>query len=86
MVVLTLRHSAMLEYAATTDPRSPGTFFVLDIGTIFIFTIAMVVAIAGMSTALLDTRQKLEEQIAKHDKDINDLKEILRKRLEKLER
>lgn len=86
MILLALRHSFMLEYAATTDPRSAGTFFVLDMGTILIFTIAIMVAISGVSTALLNTRQKLEEQIAKYDKDIDDLKEILKKQLEKLQR
>jgi hypothetical protein len=85
-LLLTLRHSVMLEQAAKLDPRGANGFFALDMGTIFIFTIAIVVAIAGVSTALLDTRPKLEEQIAKYDKNITDLKEILRQRLEKIGR
>ena len=68
------------------DPRGADTFFLLDMGTILIFALAIVVAISGVSTASLDTRSKLEEQIAKYDKDINDLKEILRQQLEKLQR
>ena len=85
-LLLTLRHSVMLEQAAKLDPRGANGFFALDMGTIFIFTIAIVVAIAGVSTALLDTRPKLEEQIVKYDKNITDLKEILRQRLEKIGR
>jgi hypothetical protein len=84
MMLLTLRHSVMLEGAAVVDPRAANTFFALDMGTILIFTIAMAVAISGVSMALLDTRPKLEDQIANYDKNINDLKEILRQRLEKL--
>lgn len=83
-LLLTLRHSVMLATAAATDPAAANSFFALDMGTIFMFTIAIVVAIAGASTAQLDTRPKLEEQIAKYDKNITDLKEILRQRLEKL--
>src|ERR1035437_4854191 len=45
MLLLTLRHSVMLEYAATVDPRSANTFFALDMGTILMFTLAIVVAI-----------------------------------------
>jgi hypothetical protein len=86
LLLLTLRHSVMLEAAAAVDPRGANGFFALDMGTIFIFTIAIVVAISGVDTALLDTRTKLEEQIAKYDKNIADLKEILRQRLEKLGR
>jgi hypothetical protein len=86
MILLTLRHSVMLAAPGTVDPRALDTFFLLDITTIAIFSMAIVVATAGVSTALLDTRTKLEAQIAIHDKNINDLKEILRQRLEKLER
>ena len=86
MILLTLRHSVMLEYAATVDPRAADTFFVLDMVTILIFALAIVVAISGVSMALLDTRPKLEEQIAKYDKNVTDLKEILKQQREKLER
>jgi hypothetical protein len=86
MILFTLRHSVMLEPAAVVDPRALNTLFVLDMGTILIFAMAIVVAISGVSMALLDTRPKLEEQIAKYDKNINDLKKILRQRLEKLSR
>lgn len=86
-MLLTLRHSVMLEYAKDVALAAKlNSFFALDIGTIFMFTIAIVVAASGVSTALLDTRQKLEEQIAKYDKNIADLKEILRKQLEKLQK
>jgi hypothetical protein len=85
-LLLTLRHSVMLEQAAKLDPTGANGFFALDMGAILIFTIAIVVAIAGVNTALLDSRPKLEEQIAKYDKNIIDLKEILRQRLEKLGR
>jgi hypothetical protein len=83
-MLLTLRHSVMLEYAARGDPRAANGFSALDMSAILIFALAIVVAISGASTALLDTRPKLEEQIAKYDKNINDLREILRQRLQKL--
>jgi hypothetical protein len=85
MILFTLRHSVMLAAPGTVDPRALDTFFLVDMSTILIFSIAIVVAISGVSTALLDSRPKLEEQIAKYDKNINDLKEILRQRLEKLQ-
>src|ERR1039457_5734773 len=75
----------MLEHAATLDPTAANAFFALDIGAILIVTMAMAVAISGVSTALLDTRPKLEEQIAKYDKNITDLKEILKQQREKLQ-
>src|ERR1019366_1529720 len=84
-IVLTLRHSVMLEYAARTDPRAADIFFLLDMGTILIFALAIVVAISGVSMALLDTRSKLAEQIAKYDKDIHTLNALLSARLEKLQ-
>jgi multisubunit Na+/H+ antiporter MnhE subunit len=85
-IVLALRHSVMLEHAATLDPTAANSFFALDMGTIFIFTMAIVVALSGVSMALLDTRPKLEEQISKYDKNITDLKEILKQQREKLGR
>jgi hypothetical protein len=85
-ILLTFRHSVMLVGIGVLNPRAADSLFVLDLGTIFIFSLAGVVAISGVSMAQLDTRQKLEEQIAKYDKNINDLKEILKKQLEKLGR
>jgi hypothetical protein len=85
MMLLTLRHSVMLAAPGTVDPRALDIFLLLDMTTIAIFAIAIVVAIAGVSTALLDSRPKLAEQISKYDKNINDLNEILRQRLEKLQ-
>jgi hypothetical protein len=86
MMFLTLRHSVVLENAARGDPNAADTLFLFDLGTILVFALAMVIAIAGVGMASLDTRSKLEEQISKYDQEINALKEILKKRLEKLER
>jgi hypothetical protein len=84
-ILLTLRHSAILERSAALNPEGAGNpFFALDMGSILMFTVAIVVAVSGVSMALLDTRSKLAEQIAKHDKDIETLKGILNERLEKL--
>jgi predicted TIM-barrel enzyme len=85
-ILLTFRHSVMLVGIGVVNPRAADSLFVLDLSTIFIFSLAGVVAISGVSMTQLDTRQKLEEQIAKYDKNIADLKEILKKQLEKLER
>ena len=82
MLILTFRHSVMLEGAAAVDPRAANTFFALDMGTILIFSIGIMVALSGVSMASLDTRTKLEDQITKYDKNINDLREILRQRLD----
>ena len=85
-ILLTFRHSVMLVGIGVPNPRAADSLFVLDLGTIFIFSLAGVVAIAGVSMAQLDTRTKLEDQIAKYDKNIADLKEILKKQLERLGR
>jgi predicted TIM-barrel enzyme len=85
-ILLTFRHSVMLVGIGVVTPRAADSLFVLDLSTIFIFSLAGVVAISGVSMTQLDTRQKLEEQIAKYDNNITDLKEVLKKQLENLER
>jgi hypothetical protein len=51
-IILALRHSVMLERAATLDPTAVNSFFALDMGTILIFALAIAMALSGVSMAL----------------------------------
>jgi hypothetical protein len=56
----------------------------MDLLAIFIFTIAIAIAIQGLNVASWDTRSKVAEQIKKYDAEIANLEAILASRLQKL--
>jgi hypothetical protein len=80
-ILLTLRHSEMLAQAAALNPEaSREPLALLDMGSILMFTLGIAVAISGVSTAQLDTRSKIAEQVSKYEKDIESLNGILNER------
>jgi hypothetical protein len=81
-ILTTLRHSEML---AVARPESPGTLGMLDIAAIMMFTIGIAVALSSLTiTVAEDNKQKLAAQSEKYAKEIENLKMILKSRLDKL--
>lgn len=81
-VLTTLRHSEML---AVARPESPGALATLDIVAIAMFTFAFIVALSSLTiTVAEDNKQKIAAQSERYAKDIENLKMILKTRLDKL--
>jgi ABC-type Fe3+ transport system permease subunit len=81
-ILTTLRHSEML---AVARPESPGTLAMLDIAAIMMYAIGIAVALSSLTiTVAEDNKQKLAAQSEKYGKEIENLKMILKSRLDKL--
>lgn len=81
-ILATLRHSEML---AVTRPESRGALAMLDMAAIMMFAIAIAVALSSLTiTVAEDNKQKLAAQSEKYGKEIENLKTILKARLDKL--
>jgi hypothetical protein len=81
-VLTTLRHSEML---AVVRPESPGALATLDIVAIAMFAFAFTVALSLLTiTVAEDNKQKIAAQSKQYEKDIENLKMILKTRLDKL--
>jgi hypothetical protein len=81
-VLTTLRHSEML---AVSRPESPGALAMLDMAAITMFALAIVVALSSLTiTVAEDNKQKFAAQSEKYGKEIENLKMILKTRLDKL--
>jgi len=82
-ILTTLRHSEML---AVARPESPDTLAMLDIAAIMMFAIGITVALGSLTiTVAEDNRQKFAAQSEKYGKEIEQLKMILKTRVDKLD-
>jgi hypothetical protein len=81
-ILTTLRHSEML---AVARPESPGALATLDMAAIMMFALAIVVALSSLTiTVAEDNKQTFAAQSEKYGKEIENLKMILKTRLDKL--
>lgn len=81
-ILTTLRHSEML---AVARPESPGALALLDMAAITMFALAITVALSSLTiTVAEDNKQKFAAQSEKYGKEIENLKMILKTRLDKL--
>jgi len=81
-ILATLRHSEML---AVARPESPGGLAMLDMAAIMMFALAIAVALSSLTiTVAEDNKQKFAAQSEKYGKEIENLKMILKARLDKL--
>jgi hypothetical protein len=81
-ILTTMRHSEML---AVARPESPGALATLDMAAIMMFALAIAVALSSLTiTVAEDNKQKFAAQSGKYGKEIENLKMILKTRLDKL--
>jgi hypothetical protein len=81
-ILTTLRHSEMI---AVARPESPGALAMLDMAALTMFALAIVVALSSLTiTVADDNKQKFAAQSEKYAKEIENLKVILKTRLDKL--
>jgi len=81
-VLTTLRHSEML---AVARPESPGALAMLDLVAIMMFALAFTVALSSVTiTVAEDNKEKMAAQSDQYGKEIEQLKMILKGRLDKL--
>lgn len=81
-ILTTLRHSEML---AVARPESPGALAMLDMVAIVMFALAITVALSSLTiTVAEDNKQKFAAQSEKYGKEIENLKILLKTRLDKL--
>jgi hypothetical protein len=81
-ILVVLRHSVML---AAAEPKAPDMLFLLDMGSIAMFSIGLAVALNWSLTMVAeDNEAKVSAQIEKYTVDIENLKRILKERLQTL--
>jgi hypothetical protein len=82
-ILTILRHSEML---AMVRPESPGTLAILDLAAIMMFAIGFTVALGSVTVTIAeDNKEKFAAQSEKYGKEIEQLKMILKTRLDKLD-